>query len=96
MLLLEEPLEEPPVVVEDSRVSLQSVDSKSSSRGLSSSSEERALLSSSLVSEDSMEGSPLVLLTVEIRPVPSMSARAIATTRLPKNRATKTPITCTQ
>ena len=86
--------EEPPVVVEDSSESLQSVDSNSSSSGFSEDSSETGSLTISETSDDSGWEDPLeVLPTVEIRPVPSISARTIAAARLPKNRATKTPIT---
>ena len=92
--MLEEPeLPEELVVVEDSRESLQSVDSNSSSNGSLDSSEESSLLISELSAEDSDDS---LLPTVEIRPVPSTSPRAIATTRLPRKRATKTPITWIQ
>ena len=93
--VLEEPeLPEELVVVEDSRESLQSVDSNSSSNGSLDSSEESSLLISELSAEDSDDS--LLLPTVEIRPVPSTSPRAIATTRLLRKRATKTPITWIQ
>lgn len=93
--MLEEPeLPEELVVVEDSRESLQSVDSNSSSNGSLDSSEESSLLISELSAEGSDDS--LLLPTVEIRPVPSTSPRAIATTRLPRKRATKTPITWIQ
>ena len=70
--MLEEPeLPEELVVVEDSRESLQSVDSNSSSNGSLDSSEESSLLISELSAEDSDDS--LLLPTVEIRPVPSTS-----------------------
>ena len=94
--VLEEPeLPEELVVVEDSRESLQSVDSNSSSNGSLDSSEDDSLAGSEVSAEDA-DDSPLLVPTVEIRPVPSTSPRAIATTRLLRKRATKTPITWIQ
>ena len=77
-------------VWEDSRLSLQSVDSNSSSSGLSE-------LSSEDTSDDSEESSLLtsevVSATVESLPVPSISANTNAITRDPINRETKTAMT---
>ena len=77
-------------VWEDSSLSLQSVDSNSSSSGLSE-------LSSEDTSDDSEESSLLtsevVSATVESLPVPSISANTIAITRDPINRETKTAMT---
>ena len=86
-------LPELPVEVwEDSRLSLQSVDSNSSSSGfseLSSDTSEDSEESSLLTSEGDSE-------TVESRPVPSISENTIAMTREPIKRETNTAITCIQ